>query len=134
MPNIPPFVDDWKIVTMKVFPEDTVVFSLSPHAHLRGKRFTYTLVGPDGNQQTLLTVPRYDFDWQTFYELTEPMVFPAGSKLVTVGYYDNSVRNRYNPSPDQEVYWAEQSWDEMFNPFFEFGVEAQTAAKGSTND
>ena len=52
MPNIPPFVDDWKIVTMKVFPEDTVVFSLSPHAHLRGKRFTYTLVGPAGNQQT----------------------------------------------------------------------------------
>ena len=134
VPNIPPFVDDWKIVTMKVFPEDTIVFSLSPHAHLRGKRFTYTLVGPDGNQQTLLTVPRYDFNWQTFYELTEPMVFPAGSKLVTVGYYDNSVRNRYNPPPDQEVYWAEQSWDEMFNPFFEFGVEAETTAKGSTND
>ena len=133
IPNIPPFVDDWKIVTMKVFPEDTTVFSLSPHAHLRGKRFTYTLVHPDGREQTLLTVPRYDFNWQTFYELAEPMVFPAGSKLVTVGYYDNSVRNRYNPSPDREVYWAEQSWDEMFNPFFEFGVEAESP-KGSTND
>lgn len=133
IPNIPPFVDDWKIVTMKLFPEDTTVFSLSPHAHLRGKRFTYTLVHPDGREQTLLTVPRYDFNWQTFYELAEPMVFPAGSKLVTVGYYDNSVRNRYNPSPDREVYWAEQSWDEMFNPFFEFGVEAESP-KGSTND
>ena len=78
-------------------------------------------------------MPRYDFNWQTFYELAEPMVFPAGSKLVTVGYYDNSVRNRYNPSPDREVYWAEQSWDEMFNPFFEFGVDAE-GPKGSTND
>ena len=133
IPNIPPFMDDWKIVTMKLFAEDTTVFSLSPHAHLRGKRFTYTLVHPDGREQILLTVPSYDFNWQTFYELAEPMVFPAGSKLVTVGYYDNSVRNRYNPSPDREVYWAEQSWDEMFNPFFEFGVEAESP-KGSTND
>ena len=57
-----------------------------------------------------------------------------GSKLVTVGYYDNSVKNRYNPSPDKEVYWAEQSWDEMFNPFFEYGVEAKTPTKGSTNN
>ena len=51
-----------------------------------------------------------------------------------VGYYDNSVKNRYNPSPDKEVYWAEQSWDEMFNPFFEYGVEAKTPTKGSSND
>ena len=134
VPSIPPYADDWKIVAMKVFPEDTTIFSLSPHAHLRGKRFTYTLVRPDGTEQTLLTVPQYDFNWQTFYELTEPMVFPAGSKLVTVGYYDNSVKNRYNPAPDKEVYWAEQSWDEMFNPFFEYGVAAETATKGSTND
>ncbi len=133
VPNIPPFADDWKIVTMKMFSEDTTIFSLSPHAHLRGKRFTYTLVRPDGTEQTLLTVPRYDFNWQTFYELVEPMVFPGGSKLVTVGYYDNSVKNRYNPSPDKEVYWAEQSWDEMFNPFFEYGVDVEKP-KGSTND
>ena len=133
VPNIPPFADDWKIVTMKMFSEDTTIFSLSPHAHLRGKRFTYTLVRPDGTEQTLLTVPRYDFNWQTFYELVEPMVFSAGSKLVTVGYYDNSVKNRYNPSPDKEVYWAEQSWDEMFNPFFEYGVDVEKP-KGSTND
>ena len=53
--------------------------------------------------------------------------------LPTVGHYDNSVRNRYNPSPDREVYWAEQSWDEMFNPFFESGVAAESS-KGSTND
>jgi len=133
VPNIPPFVDDWKIVGMKVFPEDTTVFSLAPHAHLRGKRFTYTLVYPDGAEQVLLTVPRYDFNWQTFYELSEPMVFQAGAKLVTVGYYDNSVRNRYNPSPDKEVFWAEQSWDEMFNPFFEFGV-ATEETRGSTDE
>lgn len=133
VPNIPAFVDDWKIVTMKLFPEDTTVFSLSPHAHLRGKRFTYTLVRPDGTEETLLSVPQYDFNWQTFYELTEPMVFPAGSKLVTVGYYDNSVKNRYNPSPDKEVYWAEQSWDEMFNPFFEYGVDVETPTEGGGN-
>ncbi len=36
IPNIPPFVDDWKLVTMKILPEDPAAFSLSPHARLRG--------------------------------------------------------------------------------------------------
>ncbi len=61
------------------------------------------------------------------------MAFPAGSKLVTVGYNDNSVENRYNPAPDKEVYRAEQSWDEMFTSFFEYGVEVETSTKGSTH-
>jgi hypothetical protein len=34
-----------------------------------------------------------------------------------------SIRNRYNPSPDKEVYWSEQSWDEMFLPFLELTVD-----------
>ncbi len=133
IPNIPPHADNWKITTVKVFPEDTTVFALSPHMHLRGKDFTYVLVRPDGSEELLLNVPRYDFNWQTFYELEEPLVIPAGSKIVSTAHFDNSFRNRYNPSPDKEVYWAEQSWDEMFIPFFEYGVESE-APKGTTEE
>ena len=60
-------------------------------------------------------------------------MIPAGSKIVSTAHFDNSFRNRYNPSPDKEVYWAEQSWDEMFIPFFEYGVESE-APKGTTEE
>ena len=58
IPNVPPHADNWKITTVKVFPEDTTVFALSPHMHLRGKDFTYVLVRPDGSEELLLNVPR----------------------------------------------------------------------------
>ena len=82
----------------------------------------YVLVRPDGSEETLLSVPNYDFNWQLFYELVEPIEVEAGSKLMTIGHFDNSIRNRYNPAPDREVFWAEQSWDEMFNGFYEYSV------------
>ena len=134
VPNIPPYAENWKIVNMKVFPEAVTIFSLSPHMHLRGKDATYVLVRPDGSQETLLTVPRYDFNWQTFYVLAEPLTIPAGSKIVTTGHFDNSLSNRYNPSPDKEVYWAEQSWDEMFVPFYEYGIDLESSANESTQN
>ena len=54
------------------------------------------------------------------------MRLPAGATLTAVGHYDNSLKNRYNPAPDREVYWAEQSWDEMFSPFIEYTVDSLT--------
>ena len=48
---------------------------------------------------------------------------PAGSTLKTIGHFDNSVKNRYNPSPDQEVHWGLQSWDEMFVIFTKYTVD-----------
>ena len=63
------------------------------------------------------------FNWQIEYDFVEPLKVPAGSTLKTVGHFDNSIRNRYNPSPDQEVYWGEQSWDEMFFIFTKYTVD-----------
>ncbi len=132
VPNIPPNAGDWKLVATTPFAEDITLFALAPHMHLRGKDMRYVLVRPDGSEETLLSVPRYDFNWQLFYELVEPIAIEAGSKLMTVGHFDNSIKNRYNPAPDSEVYWAEQSWDEMFNGFYEYSV-AMTAKPSTEN-
>ena len=41
----------------------------------------------------------------------------AGGTTVRVeAAWDNSTKNKYNPRPDQEVFWGEQSWDEMLSP------------------
>ena len=77
----------------------------------------------------LLDVPKFDFNWQLHYELAAPLKLPAGSKLVSLAHYDNSIKNRYNPAPDKEVFWSEQSWDEMFIPWFEYIVDSKDLTK-----
>ena len=123
IPVIPPNDGDWAITAITAFTDDVTLYGLSPHMHLRGKDATYVLTYPDGTEEILLSVPKYDFNWQLHYELKEPKKIPAGSTMKSVGHFDNSVRNRYNPAPDREVYWAEQSWDEMFNSFMEYSID-----------
>jgi len=58
-------------------------------------------------------VPRYDFNWQTSYEFTDPLKLPKGTKLRAVAHYDNSAANKSNPDPGVEVQWGDQTWEEM---------------------
>jgi hypothetical protein len=123
LPNIPPFAENWAIVAITPVLEDITLLAFEPHMHLRGKDMRYVVVYPDGREETLLNTPNYDFNWQLWYLPTEPIRIPAGSKLVGYGHYDNSPRNRWNPAPDKEVFWSEQSWDEMFAPIYDFVVD-----------
>jgi hypothetical protein len=95
------------------FQQDSQIFALFPHTHLRGKSWRYTLVYPDGHSEVLLSVPKYDFNWQTFYEFAKPVAAPKGSRLEATAHYDNSVNNPSNPDPKVEVRWGEQTWNEM---------------------
>jgi hypothetical protein len=123
VPNIPPMVSDWKITAITTFKDDVTLYGMWPHMHVRGKDMTFLATFPDGREQVLLHVPKYDFNWQLQYQLVEPVKLPAGSTIKTIGHYDNSPSNRYNPAPDKPVYWSEQSWDEMFNGWMEVSVD-----------
>ena len=61
-------------------------------------------------------MPKYDFNWQFYYDFEKPLKIPAGSKITVVDHFDNSLKNKYNPAPEKEVFWSEQSWDEMYAP------------------
>ena len=136
IPNIPPYTDDWKITGITPINEPITLYGLSPHMHLRGKSLRWVVTYPDGREQTILDVPEFDFNWQIHFELEEPLYLPAGSKISGIGVYDNSLGNRWNPGPQLEVYWGQQSWDEMYQAFTEYTVESQdlTKAQPSTND
>ncbi len=123
VPTIPPHADDYTVVSLTPVLESATLFAFSPHMHLRGKSMEWRVVYPDGSQETLFSVPTYDFNWQQHYELETPIRIPAGSVMYAVGVFDNSSRNRYNPAPHNEVYWAEQSWDEMYDPFIEVTID-----------
>ena len=123
IPVIPPQIADWKITGINAVTDDLTLYGLWPHMHLRGKDMTYIVTFPDGREEIILNVPNYDFNWQVQYEFEEPLPIPAGSTIKVVAHYDNSLGNRYNPAPDKEVYWGEQSWDEMFQPFMEYSID-----------
>ena len=91
--------------------------------HYRGKDMTFVLKYPNGREETLLSVPRYDPNWQITYELAKPLKVPARSTITAIAHYDNSAKNPRNPAPDQEVTWGPQSWNEMFLPFLELSVD-----------
>jgi hypothetical protein len=94
--------------------------------HLRGKDFTYTAVYPDGRSEVVLSVPKYDFNWQLVYMLKEPLFLPKGSRLDCVAHFDNSPNNKYNPDPTKEVKWDDQTWEEMMIGWFDYTSTART--------
>jgi thiol-disulfide isomerase/thioredoxin len=109
-----------KFVAVKQFNKPATLLTLTPHMHLRGKSAEFTLIRPDGTRELLLSVPHYDFHWQTNYDLANPLTIPAGSKIEYTAIYDNSKENPSNPDPRAWVTWGEQSWDEMMIGFFEY--------------
>ena len=88
---------------------------MQPHMHLRGKDATIEAKYPDGTSQTLLRVPRYDFNWQIVYYQQKPLRLPKGTELHLTGHWDNSPANKWNPDPTATVRWGDQSWQEMLS-------------------
>lgn len=127
--NIPPAVRDAQHTAMYCFKRDTMLFGLSPHMHLRGSWVKFQLLYPHGRRQTLLSVPNYDFNWQTSYRLAEPIRIPAGSWMLCAGGFDNSAHNPHNPDATVRVRWGPQSWNEMFMGFMDVAeLPAEDAA------
>jgi hypothetical protein len=93
--------------------------------HGRGKDFEYRLVFPSGETQTILSVPHYDWHWQNWYNLEEPIALPKGTRIDCTAHFDNSPNNPENADPTKEVTWGEQSWDEMMVGFFNLVFDAK---------
>lgn len=121
--EIPPHASDYRITaTRSKFPANAELFILSAHMHLRGKSFQFIAHHSDGNKEMLLDIPRYDFDWQTAYQLAKPMPLPAGTSLECIGTFDNSAANPNNPDPAAVVRWGEQTWEEMMVGFVDVAI------------
>jgi hypothetical protein len=111
--KLPAGAADVAVTTDLEFMQDATVWGIFPHTHLRGKKWAYQLVLPGGETRSILSVPRYDFNWQTYYMFKEPLRVPKGAKIVSTAWYDNSAANRSNPDPTREVLWGDQTWEEM---------------------
>ncbi len=112
--EIPPGVANHAMSANHVFEDEIVLHGLRPHMHYRGKNMRFRVVYPNGEQEEILNVPDYNFAWQPTYRLAEPMLLPAGSRVMIEGAFDNSQYNLGNPDPGATVRGGAQSWDEMF--------------------
>jgi hypothetical protein len=110
------------VSTYKVW-QSGKIMGLIPHMHYRGKDFKFTAYYPDGRQEVLLNVPRWDFNWQTNYALAQPLAVPAGTRIECVAHYDNSADNPANPDPNRNVPFGLESYDEMMIGFVDFVVD-----------
>ncbi|REJ73065.1 MAG: hypothetical protein DWQ36_03890 [Acidobacteria bacterium] len=88
--EIPPGVERWKVGSAQVFPVETDLLALWPHAHLRAVAARYEAVYPDGSRELLLDVPEYDQEWQTTYQYKQPKRIPAGTRVEVTMWYENS--------------------------------------------
>lgn len=115
------------------FSEDSHIWALFPHTHLRGKSWEYRLIYPDGRRDIVLSVPKYDFNWQTYYVFTKPLAVPKGTRLEATAHYDNSAANKWNPDPKVAVRWGPQTWEEMQYSGITYSVDEPATAGGSSS-
>lgn len=126
--ELPPNTASHPELAYIAFPHDAILYGAFPHAHYRGQFSNLTLRLPDGSEKLLLSLPRYDFNWQRMYAFVEPVEVPAGSKLIARYLYDNSERNIANPDAEKTVRWGDQSFEEMLYTAIEYRFKDETAA------
>jgi hypothetical protein len=114
---IPPYADNWVAPPAEfTFAENVELVGLMPHMHVRGKSARFYLDHPDGKSEIILDMPKYDFNWQQWFDTS--IKVSKGTKLRVIASFDNSPNNKYNPDPSQTVYYGDQTWEEMHFPSF----------------
>jgi len=117
---IPPGAMNHEMAASHVFEDDIVLHGFRAHMHYRGKSMSARVIYPDNTVADIINVADYNFAWQPTYRMDEPMVLPAGSRVVVEGLFDNSRYNPGNPDPTVPAVGGPQSWEEMFIGYFSY--------------
>jgi hypothetical protein len=132
---IPPNNGNWEAPPAVVtFNQDVELVGLMPHMHVRGKAARFDMEYPDGRKETILNVPRYDFNWQLWYDTS--IKVPKGATMKAYAWYDNSANNKFNPNPNATVYYGDQTWEEMHFPSYgvvlnDLSIDPRTVIRNS---
>jgi peroxiredoxin len=132
--EVPPHDPHYKAEAVFRLRADARIVSFAPHMHWRGQDYRYEVIYPDGKRETLLSVPRWDFNWQNVYRFDEPLKLPKGAKLHAVAHWDNSANNPLNPDPSKSARFGLQTWEEMMVGFVAYVWERPETAEELAKD
>ncbi len=139
--SIPPNATNYQFVAdSSALSTNVLLYEMSPHLHIRGSGFKYEAIYPAGSNpasEMLLSVPNYEFHWQTAYRFAQPKYLPKNTKIRCTATWNNSILNKelmdayidYSTvppttnslfSPSLNIGWGDQSWDEMFIGYFNY--------------
>jgi len=83
--QIPAGVPNHEEITLKKVPEPMILTGYMAHMHVRGKSFKYEVSSLGGPMETLLDLPRYDFNWQL-------AIHSRAAKIHSCGKYPENHR------------------------------------------
>ena len=127
--HIPAGDPDYRVDAEMTINRDMTLWGMLPHTHVRGKRWTYEAEFPDGRKETILSALQLRLRVADRLRLQDSVEASQRDKAPRHGVYDNSPANKSNPDPTQEVWWGDQTWEEMMFTGLTFSVEpAQTAS------
>jgi hypothetical protein len=92
------------------------IWRITPHMHLLGVSFSFTLNPGSAGQKTLLTVPSYNFHYQRGYDMSAPVKVVPGDRLQVSCTFNPALRGELpflKNLPPRFVLWADGSSDEM---------------------
>ena len=117
---LPPNTADFPLRASFQLDHDAVLLGVRARMNFRGKRMKFTVEAPGEPLQHVFSVPAYNYGWQPYYRLDQPVSIPAGAVLRVSGAFDNSISNPNNPNPDSELRFGVESWEEMFTGYFTY--------------
>lgn len=121
--EIPPHIENFPIYATYSFTEPVTLLSMRPLMHYRGESFKYIAHFPDGRDETLLDVNRYDYNWQRYYYPKKPIELPAGTVLECIAVMNNSHDNFDNPEPHASVRFGDQLLDEKMIGWIDYTLD-----------
>ena len=91
---IPPGAKEHKLTGVQEIDRDAYLYELNPHMHFRGKYMSYSVQYPDGKEELLLSVPKYDFNWQFNYRLEDPCFYLQAAESSPGALWTTRLRTR----------------------------------------
>jgi hypothetical protein len=97
-------------------PQAATVYAVAGHMHLLGRSIKIELNPDTAGAQTLLDVPKYNFDDQAIHPLATPVVLKPGDTLRVTCTHDASLRSllpQLRGTAPRYVVWGDGTSDEM---------------------
>lgn len=129
--DIPAGEKNFVVTDEFVLPVAADLLAIYPHAHYLCREMLALAKFPDGTEQTLLHITRWDLNWQAVFRYAKAVPLPRGATVAMRYTYDNSSGNPANPNhPPVRVSAGNRASDEMAHLWLQVLPRAEAGGGG----